>query len=150
MLTRSQLRHTAVDNGLAPLFEPHQREATRRVLTGEAAPDEFPALRERLQRWPLIREHVEANLVAFERDYTPFPEALELLRALLPPKQWSRVAACHRARVHEYLQIGTFVAAVRSTVRRFDVGLRAVSLGAMTVGELAQLHAEVVDAYRTR
>lgn len=148
MLTRSQLRHTAMDNGFAPLFEPHQQEATRRVIAGEAGQEEFLGIRARLNRWPTVRRDVEANLKAFEETYTPFMEAVELLRNKMPQERWAALVACHRARVSALLRISSFVSTVRGTMSAFENALEAVATGRMSVEQLGCLHAEMVDAYR--
>jgi hypothetical protein len=148
MLTRSQLRHTAMGNGFAPLFEPHQREATRRVLAGEAAPEEFSGVRERLERWPAVRKAVEANLRAFEQDYTPFMDGLETLRHKMASEDCARLAACHRARARNLFHVERFVAGVRSAMSAFEKGLQAVGEGKMSVEQVGHLHTEMMDAYR--
>jgi hypothetical protein len=137
-----------MDNGFAPLFEPHQRDLTRRVLAGEAAPEEFLGIRERIQRWPAVRRDVEANLRSFEEDYTPFSDGLEMLRDRMAFDDWAKLGVCHRARMRDLLQIDRFVAAARAALSAFEGGLQAVADGRMTVEELGRLHAEMVDAYR--
>lgn len=149
MLTRSQLRHTAMDNGFAPLFEPHQREATRRVLAGEAGLAEFAGIRARLERWPAVRRDVEANLKSFEEDYTPLVDGLEPLRARMASEDWVSLDASHRTRARDLLRINRFVASVRMAMLAFEEGLRDLGDGKMSVEELGRLHAEMVDAYRT-
>lgn len=148
MSTRSQLRHTALGNGFAPLFEPHQREATRRVLGGDAAPEEFSGIRERLQRWPVVRRAMEANLNAFAEEYTPFAEGLQALRPRMPSEEWARLAACHRARACNLLNIESFIARVRTAMTAFEKGLQAAGEGKMSVEQAGRLHAEIMDAYR--
>jgi hypothetical protein len=148
MSTRSQLRHTALGNGFAPLFEPHQREATRRVLAGDAAPEEFSGIRERLQRWPVVRRAIEANLNAFVEEYTPLEEGLEALRHGMASEEWARLAACHRARTRNVLDIESFVATVRTAMSTFEKGLHAAGDGSMSVEQVGRLHAEIMDAYR--
>lgn len=145
---RSELCHTSIDNGLGLLFELHQREATRRVLTGEASQGEFSVTRTRLDRWCAVRRDAESNLRAFEEDYTPFIRGLEALHHVLPPDKWAKLAACHRARVCELLHIDIFVAEARSAISAFEHGLRAVGDNMMTLEQLSRLHAELVDAYR--
>jgi hypothetical protein len=148
MSMRSQLRHTAMGNGFAPLFEPHQREATRRVLTGDAAPDEFSGIRERLERWPAVSRAVEANLRAFEEGYTPFVDGLEVLRHKLGSEHWASLAASHGTRARDLLDIDRFVVEVRSAMSAFEKGLQAVGDGKMSVEQVGRLHAEMMDAYR--
>lgn len=147
MRKRSELRHTSLDNGFAPLFEPHQREATKRVLTGEARPGEFSGTRERLDRWPTVRKSVEENLTGIEENYTPFADALNLLRERMPPEDWAKLAADHLARVRELFCIDSFVAGVRSAMSIFENGLQAVGNGSMSIERLGRMHAEMVDAY---
>jgi hypothetical protein len=136
-----------VDNAFAPLFEPNQQEATRRVLVGEARPEEFQRIRERLGRWPTIRRDVEENLSAFEKNYTPFAKGLDMLRGRMPLEDWRKLAATHRARVRNWFRLDTFVASVRSSMLAFEQGLQAVRDGRMSVEGLGRLHAEMVDGY---
>ena len=135
-------------NGFAPLFEPHQREATRRVLSHEAAGEDFSGIRERLERWPAVRRAVEANLSAFEKNYTPFAYGLEMLHFRMASADWATLAACHRERARDLLSLQKFVGRVRSAMVAFEKGLQAVGDGKMSMDELARLHAEMMDAYR--
>jgi len=148
MLRRSQLRHTALDNGLAPLFEAHRKDGTQKVLTGEARSDEFPDTRLRLARWEQTRADVESNLQAFATAYTPFEEGLRALKTHMEPGRWDDLATAHRARMRERLGIAGFVASVRAALSAFEEGLHAVAADRMTVDELSELHGVLVDVYR--
>lgn len=148
MLTRSQLRHTSIGNGFAPLFEPSLREATRKVLMDEAGSDEYLGIREKLDRWPAVRREVEANLRGFAEDYTPFFEGLETLRAKMKPEVWMKVSSCHRRRVRELQRLDKFVAAVTLALVGFEEGLRDARKGVMSMEKLSDLHEELMDAYR--
>jgi hypothetical protein len=146
----SKLRHTAVDNGLGPLFEPHVSEAVRKVLSGEASPVEFQSIRDRIERWATIREQVETNLEAFESEYTPYSDGLDALEDQLPPHTWKQLAAAHRLRMKSLLRIDEFVASVRLALCAFNDGFRSVRDGAISVKELGEFHARLVDVYRAR
>jgi hypothetical protein len=147
MRKRSELCHTAVDNGFAPLFWPNQWEATKQVLTGEACSETLSRTRERVDRWPVVRGDVERNLMAFEENYTPFEDGLKVLRKRMTSEEWAELVKWHRARVRDVLRIDSFVARVRSAISGFETGLKAVRDGKLSVEGLGQLHAEMVDAY---
>ena len=146
--TLSQLRHTAVGNDLGVLFDRDRIEKTRKVLSGEAGIDELSDTRERLARWPGTRAAVEANLDAFEREYTPWEEGLQTLRGRLDPAAWDRLATEHRARMRERVGIPAFVPSVRQAIVAFEEGLVAVGAGRMMPAELARLHGVLVNACR--
>jgi hypothetical protein len=148
MLTRSELLHTALDNGLGFLFQPNHRTGLKLVLTEAARPGEYSVIRERLEGWPDTWARVEENLAAFETDYAPFSQGLIALRERMPPNTWDRLAASHRSRVRDTCRVREFVAAVRVALQRFDDGLNDGRKGTRAIDEIGQLHAEILDAYR--
>lgn len=149
MQRRSELRHTAMDNGLAFLFDANRVEGTRSVLSGTARKHDYTEIRTALERWRrTTRPAVEGNLKAFENEYSPLWAGLDDLRTRMSDNDWRRLAIRHLAEVHAREGIPAFVARVHSVMSRFDEGLEAVADGRMTVEELGRIHAEMVDAYR--
>ena len=111
---------------------------------GEASPEEFVETRARLERWPAVRRDVEVNLQAFEKQYAPFADCLEVLRDRMATEAWVKLVACHWARSRDSLRIDEFVAEVRSSMAAFEEGLQSVAAGEMSVKRLGRLHAEMV------
>lgn len=146
----SRLRHTAIGNLWAPLFSPDRAEGTRKVLTYEAALEEFPDTRDRLAKWPEVRAEIEANLDAMEKEYTPFADGLKALKLRMDAAVWERLALKHRVRMRDLLGIDEFVRSVRTALAEFCGGLECVATGTMSVADLSRLHGDLLDAYSSR
>jgi hypothetical protein len=143
----SRLRHTGIGNLWAPLLSPDRAEGTRSVLANHAAEGEFPDTRDRLAKWPLVRQAVEKNLTCLEREYDPFVRGLDTLSPCIEPKALNHLVVRHGARMREVYGLDDFVRLSRHALTAFYDGIIAVSVGSMSVADLGRLHGELLDAY---
>lgn len=141
MRQRSLIRHTGLDNTLAPMFE--REDALHALLSGSARLSDDRDTRFRLGQWPALREATLQNLAAIATDYTPFREVVDALAPVLGPE----LVTAHVERMRRLLGIDAFVTAVRNRVGAFDAGLRDVAAGRRPVSDLAALHTALVEAY---
>ncbi len=146
----SRLRHTGIGNLWAPLLSADRAEGTRSVLAGDAAKGDFPDTRDRLAKWPPVRQAVETNLSSLERGYDPFVKGIDTLAQFLEPQARERLAESHGARMRELYGIASFVESARRALAAFCEGLAAVAAGNMSVADLGRLHGELLDAYNAR
>lgn len=132
------------------IFEPPRREGTAAVLSGKCGPKSFPDTRDRLARWPVVRDQVLRNLEAIEREYDPFSSAITALRGHMSDSMIADLALWSARSIREFLAVPQFVARARTAVLSFDLGIRLIASESISIDELAERYEELLDAYGAR
>lgn len=123
MKQRSVLNHSGLDNTLSILFVSDRLASTAAVLAGTAQLEEFPATREALHKWPLIREELLQNAEQLENNFDPLSRARHSLQESLPYEVCEWLFMLNRECVLATLGIRYWKESVVNAMHTFDAGL---------------------------